>query len=58
MLNVCVNAGRKLVAGSCIGGMKETHEMIEFAAEHKIKADIEIISMEYINTAMERLALR
>ncbi|KAI9164827.1 hypothetical protein LWI28_006354 [Acer negundo] len=33
--------GRKIVAGSCIGGMKETQEMINFAAKHNIAADIE-----------------
>lgn len=44
------------MVGSGIGGMKETQEMINFAAEHGIKADIEIISMEYVNTAMDRLA--
>ncbi|KAL6012669.1 hypothetical protein ACLOJK_003158 [Asimina triloba] len=49
-------AGRKRVSGSCIGGIKETQEMINFAAKHNIKADIEIISMDYVNTAMERLA--
>ncbi|PHT30949.1 putative mannitol dehydrogenase [Capsicum baccatum] len=48
--------GRKLVAGSGIGGMKETQEMIDFAAKHNITADIEVIPMDYVNTAMERLA--
>ncbi|KAA8546660.1 hypothetical protein F0562_003109 [Nyssa sinensis] len=48
--------GRKLVAGSGVGGMKETQEMIDFAAKHKIAADIEVIPMDYVNTAMERLA--
>ncbi|GLU20231.1 hypothetical protein SLE2022_364410 [Rubroshorea leprosula] len=48
--------GRKLVAGSSIGGMKETQEMIDFAAKHNITADIEVISIDYVNTAMERLA--
>ncbi|KAJ4962363.1 hypothetical protein NE237_022302 [Protea cynaroides] len=47
--------GRKMVAGSIIGGMKETQEMIDFAAKHNITADIEVIPMDYINTAMERL---
>ncbi|CAK9156009.1 unnamed protein product [Ilex paraguariensis] len=46
---------RKLVAGSGIGGMKETQEMIDFAAEHNITVDIEVIPMDYVNTAMERL---
>lgn len=48
--------GRKIVAGSLIGGMKETQEMIDFAAKHNITADIELISMDYVNTAMDRLA--
>jgi D-arabinose 1-dehydrogenase-like Zn-dependent alcohol dehydrogenase len=45
-----------MVAGSGGGGMKDTQEMIDFAAKHDITADIEIIPMEYVNTAMERLA--
>ncbi|KAH6823437.1 cinnamyl alcohol dehydrogenase 6 [Perilla frutescens var. hirtella] len=48
-------AGRKMVAGSGIGGMKEMQEMMDFAAKHNIKADIELIPIEYVNTAMERL---
>ncbi|CAH1416376.1 unnamed protein product [Lactuca virosa] len=48
--------GRKMVGGSLIGGIKETQEMIEFAAKHNITAAIELIPIEYINTAMERLA--
>jgi len=47
--------GRKLIGGSAIGGMKETQEMLNFAAKHNITADIEVISMDYVNTAMERL---
>nr|XP_023870438.1 probable mannitol dehydrogenase [Quercus suber]POF24153.1 putative mannitol dehydrogenase [Quercus suber] len=47
--------GRKLLGGSCAGGMKETQEMIDFAAKHNIIADIEIIPIDYVNTAMERL---
>ena len=47
--------GRKMIAGSNIGGMKETQEMIDFAAKHGIKADIEVIPIDYVNTAMERL---
>ncbi|KAL6954209.1 8-hydroxygeraniol dehydrogenase, partial [Sarracenia purpurea var. burkii] len=47
---------RKLVAGSAIGGLKETQEMINFAAKHNITADVEVISIDYVNTAMERLA--
>ncbi|KAH7520412.1 8-hydroxygeraniol dehydrogenase [Ziziphus jujuba] len=48
--------GRKTVAGSTIGGMKETQEMIDFAAKHNITADIEIVAMKDVNAAMERLA--
>ncbi|KAD7478513.1 hypothetical protein E3N88_01649 [Mikania micrantha] len=46
---------RKTVAGSNIGGIKETQEMLDFAAEHGITADIEVIPIDYVNTAMERL---
>ncbi|XP_039166750.1 probable mannitol dehydrogenase [Eucalyptus grandis] len=48
--------GRKMVGGSCIGGIQETQEMIDFAAKHNIVADIELIPMDYVNTAMERLS--
>ncbi|KAJ4981304.1 hypothetical protein NE237_032141 [Protea cynaroides] len=48
--------GRKLIGGSAVGGIKETQEMIDFAGKHNIVADIEVISMEYVNTAMDRLA--
>ncbi|KAM1106970.1 hypothetical protein ACFX11_003908 [Malus domestica] len=47
--------GRKIVAGSNTRGMKETQEMIDFAAKHNITADIEVIPMDYVNIAMERL---
>ncbi|XP_031385975.1 probable mannitol dehydrogenase [Punica granatum] len=48
--------GRKVVGGSATGGLKETQEMINFASQHSITSDIEVISMDYVNTAMERLA--
>ncbi|KAK9271777.1 hypothetical protein L1049_002141 [Liquidambar formosana] len=48
--------GRKLVGGSDIGGMKETQEMLDFCAKHNITADIELIKMDDINKAFERLA--
>ncbi|PON60759.1 Alcohol dehydrogenase superfamily, zinc-type [Parasponia andersonii] len=48
--------GRKLVGGSDIGGIKETQEMLDFCAKHNITADIELIRMDEINTAFERLA--
>ncbi|GAV67244.1 ADH_zinc_N domain-containing protein/ADH_N domain-containing protein [Cephalotus follicularis] len=48
--------GRKLIGGSISGGMKETQEMIDFAAKHNISASVEVISMDYVNKAMDRLA--
>uniref|UniRef100_A0A7N2MQE5 Alcohol dehydrogenase-like C-terminal domain-containing protein n=1 Tax=Quercus lobata TaxID=97700 RepID=A0A7N2MQE5_QUELO len=48
--------GRKLIGGSTTRGMKETQEMVDFAAKHNIIVDIEVIPMNYMNTAMERLA--
>ena len=44
------------MAGSSFGGMKETQEMIDFAAKHNITAEIEVVAMKDVNTAMERLA--
>ena len=43
--------------GSCVGGMNETQEMIDFAAKHNITPDIEVVSMNYVNTALERLSI-
>ncbi|KAH7860567.1 hypothetical protein Vadar_014945 [Vaccinium darrowii] len=48
--------GRRIVAGSCIGGMKETQEMIDFAGKHNITPQIEVVPVDYVNMAMERLA--
>ncbi|KAL8132729.1 mannitol dehydrogenase [Apium graveolens] len=47
--------GRKLLGGTINGGIKETQEMLDFAAKHNITADVEVIPMDYVNTAMERL---
>lgn len=47
--------GRKNLAGSMIGGIKETQEMLDFCGEHHITADIEIINIQNINEAYERL---
>lgn len=41
--------GRKSVAGSVIGGIAETQEMLDFCEEHNIVSEIEIIKMQYIN---------
>ncbi len=47
--------GRRSVAGSCIGGIKETQEMLDFCGEHGIVSDIEMIDMPDINEAYERM---
>jgi uncharacterized zinc-type alcohol dehydrogenase-like protein len=46
---------RRQLAGSLIGGIRETQEMLDFCAEHGIVSDIELIEMAYINTAYERM---
>jgi len=46
---------RKSVAGSVIGGIAETQEMLDFCAGHGITSDIELISIQDINEAYERL---
>ena len=47
--------GRKRVAGSSIGGIKETQEMLDFCGEHHITSDVEMIDMQHINEAFERV---
>ncbi|QOD61380.1 NAD(P)-dependent alcohol dehydrogenase [Polaribacter haliotis] len=47
--------GRKRVAGSLIGGIKETQEMLDFCGEHNITSEIEMIDMQDINKAFERV---
>jgi uncharacterized zinc-type alcohol dehydrogenase-like protein len=56
MLNtVPMILGRKSVAGSVIGGIAETQEMLDFCGEKGIVSEIEIIKMQDINTAYERM---
>jgi uncharacterized zinc-type alcohol dehydrogenase-like protein len=47
--------GRKTFAGSMIGGIRETQEMLDFCSEHGIGAEIEVIPAEKINDAYERV---
>jgi len=47
--------GRRRFAGSGIGGIQETQEMLDFCAEHNIVSDIELISIQQINDAYDRL---
>jgi len=46
---------RRAIAGSLIGGIAETQEMLDFCAEHTLGADIEVIPMTEVNTAWERM---
>jgi uncharacterized zinc-type alcohol dehydrogenase-like protein len=46
---------RKRLAGSLIGGIRETQEMLDFCAEHGVAADVETIPIQYINEAYERM---
>jgi uncharacterized zinc-type alcohol dehydrogenase-like protein len=46
---------RKAVAGSLIGGIAETQEMLNFCGQHGIHSDIEVISIQGINEAYERM---
>jgi len=47
--------GRRKIAGSLVGGIKETQEMLDFCAKHQILSDIEMIPMDGINQAYERM---
>jgi len=46
---------RRAIMGSLIGGIKETQEMLDYCAEHNITSDVEVIDMDYINTAYDRM---
>ncbi len=59
-LSTSVNAGllvsgRKAITGSFIGGVKETQQMLDFCGENGIVSDIEIIPIQKINEAYERM---
>ena len=47
--------GRRSLSGSIIGGIKETQEMLDFCGTHNITADVEIIPIQKVNEAYERL---
>ena len=47
--------GRKSLAGSLIGGIAETQEMLDFCAQHRITADVEVIPVQQVNEAYERM---
>jgi uncharacterized zinc-type alcohol dehydrogenase-like protein len=46
---------RRSLAGSLIGGIRETQEMLNYCAEHNIVSDVEVIKASYINEAYERM---
>jgi len=48
-------AKRRILAGSLIGGIPETQEVLDFCAEHNISCDIEMIDIQDINTAYARM---
>jgi uncharacterized zinc-type alcohol dehydrogenase-like protein len=47
---------RRRLVGSLIGGIKETQEMLDFCARHKLGAEVEVIPIQRVNEAYERLA--
>ena len=47
--------GRKSVAGSVIGGLDETQELLDFCGEHGITSDVEIIMIQDVNEAYKRM---
>ena len=55
ILGFSLLSGRKSLAGSSIGGLPETQEMLDYCAEHNITSDVEIINIKDINSAYERM---
>ena len=55
LMTVPMIMGRKSVAGSLIGGIAETQELLDFCGEHNITSDVEVINMQDINEAYERM---
>ncbi len=48
--------GRHSLSGSAIGGLRETQEMLDFCGEHNLTADVEVIPIQKVNEAYERLS--
>jgi uncharacterized zinc-type alcohol dehydrogenase-like protein len=55
LVTVPMIMGRKSMAGSLIGGIAETQELLDFCGKHNITSDVEVINMQDINTAYERM---
>jgi uncharacterized zinc-type alcohol dehydrogenase-like protein len=47
--------GNKTLSGSIIGGIAETQDLLDFCGQHNITADVEVISIQQVNEAYERL---
>ncbi len=47
--------GRRSLSGSCIGGIAETQEMLDFCGKHNITSDVEVIPIQKVNESYERL---
>ncbi|MHB8405922.1 MAG: NAD(P)-dependent alcohol dehydrogenase [Gammaproteobacteria bacterium] len=47
--------GRRRLAGSLIGGIRETQEMLDFCAQHAVASDVEVIPIQQLNQAYDRL---
>jgi uncharacterized zinc-type alcohol dehydrogenase-like protein len=50
-----LTAGRRSLAGSQIGGIRETQEMLDFCSEHGIACDVEVVPIQKVNEAYERV---
>jgi uncharacterized zinc-type alcohol dehydrogenase-like protein len=50
-----LTAKRRSLAGSQIGGIRETQEMLDFCGKHSIACDIEVVSIQKVNEAYERV---
>lgn len=50
-----LTGGRRSLAGSQIGGIAETQEMLDFCSEHKVACDIEVVPIQKVNEAYERV---
>jgi uncharacterized zinc-type alcohol dehydrogenase-like protein len=46
---------RRSISGSIIGGLAETQEMLDFCSKHNITADVEVIPIQRVNEAYERM---
>lgn len=53
--SVALIAGRRSVAGSLIGGIAETQELLDFCGKHHITSDVEVVSIQDINLAFQRM---